>query len=254
MTILLSFIGAFLGIIFAILFIILLIYNLFVKSVGKSNMAEFKDAVKYAKSVEDVKIPMEKKNVVGMTSIYEPLILKDFPDFNKELLFNKVESTLSMIFNLMEKTEEPKDDELILLKDVIYNKINDLKNNNLYERYDDVLFHRHAIKGYKKSNGVATITTSSTLEYYYYTSKSSKYKDMKKQTRYTVEFVYVYDTNLLEENEMFNKSKDIFSVNCPNCAAPITNLQDNRCKYCGTYISDINMKNWKICSYSEDYK
>ena len=132
-------------------------------------------------------------------------------------------------------------------------------NLNYYQifykkKYDNIKFHRHAIKGYTKADRVATITTSSTLEYNYINDKDNKYKDVKKQTRYTCKFVYVYNTNTLKSANNSKLDKKVFILNCPNCGAPLNNLINNRCEYCGIGINEINLKIWKICSYSEDYK
>ena len=54
-----------------------------------------------------------------------------------------------------------KDDDLVLLKDNLDARINDLKDKKVKESYFEIFFHGHAIKAYDRRNGVATITTSS---------------------------------------------------------------------------------------------
>ncbi len=253
MGFILAFLGAFLGIIAAIAGVVLIIYFNVRKHVSSSDMRKIANAAKYAAKMQG-DMPEEKKNVTGMTSIYEPLILKDFPDFNKEMLYNKVETSLKAIFNSLESKKISETSDLEIIHDTLEEQIEDLKSRKLDVRYDDVKFHRHAIKGYKKANGIATIITSSTLEYYYKGEKNKSYINNKKQTRYTCEFVYAYDSNLLKENKDLNLDANVFVVNCPNCGAPLNNISEKMCIYCGSKINDVNMKIWKICSYSEDYK
>jgi DNA-directed RNA polymerase subunit RPC12/RpoP len=122
-----------------------------------------------------------------------------------------------------------------------------MKSTNTSVRYDDVAFHRHAIKKYMKSQGVATIEVSTTLEYYYYNSKIQN-SDLKKQTRYTCEFIYIYDQSKFEDNQ------NTFIVRCPNCGATIRNLKNLTCEYCMSKVQPINLRLWKMSSYKEDYK
>ena len=97
--------------------------------------------------------------------------------------------------------------------------------------------------------GIATITTSSTLEYYYKdSSKEDEFSNLKKQTRYTCNFIYVYDENKVGKNQK------VFTINCPNCGAPLKNLGQYNCEYCSSHIEPINLKIWKMSSYKEDYK
>ena len=127
--------------------------------------------------------------------------------------------------------------------------IEDMKSNNVIEKFDNIEFNRHAIMAYNKNNGKATIKISTTLGYYYKTNRTDKksYENIKKQTRYTSEFVYVYD------ERKFTKNQVTFSVLCPNCGAPLRGLESKFCEYCGNHVEKINLKIWKMSSYKEDY-
>ena len=96
------------------------------------------------------------------------------------------------------------------------------------------------------------ITLTSTVEYYYSNSSvnydKKDYNSLKKQTRYTTKFVYVYDETKFKYNQK------AFSINCPNCGAPLLKLGEGNCSYCGTYIKPINLKNWYMISYKDDYE
>ena len=229
--------------------IIFMIYRKITKSIGRQSMNEIVNAAKNIKNIKDEEYTREK-NVSGMTNLLEPEILRDFPEFNKELLFSIVERQLRQIFNALEsKSIETmqKDDESILILPKIKEEIADMETTNTSVRFDDVAFHRHAIKEYVKSQGVATIKTSSALEYFYY-NNNKKNNSLKKQTRYTCEFVYVYD------EAKFGIKENVFVINCPNCGAPLRGLKHITCEYCLSEIHPINLKIWKMSSYKEDYK
>jgi len=245
--------GAIVGLLIVLIIIaitILIIYNVIrkkiTKTIGHQNMKEIVNA---AKNIQDEEYTREK-NVSGMTSLLEPEILRDFPEFNKELLFSTVERQLRKIFNTLESKSLntlQNDSESILILPKIREQVEDMKSTNTSVKYDDVIFHRHAIKKYFKSVGVATVETSTTLEYYYYNSNINN-NNLKKQTRYTCEFVYIYDET------KFDKNQNIFTIRCPNCGATIRGLKNQTCEYCMTKVHPINLKLWKMSSYKEDYK
>lgn len=241
--------------ILAILITILVIFNGVKKTVGVGTLSSIFSAIrnrKYLEMTEYARI----KNVSGMTKLVEPLVLEDFSDFNKNVLYQKVESNLQKIFNALENksTDNIKnDDELIMLYKNIEEKINDLISCNLSVKYDGVKFHTHALKRYYKSKDMATIEVSSSVEYYYdeqgndNVKISKKIKDVKKQTRYTTKFVYIYDESKFNYEEMG------FTISCPNCGAPISGIKNKKCSYCSSHIEPINLKSWKMIAYSEDY-
>ena len=253
MSFLTGMIGAIVGFLIVIIIMVITIvmtYNIIrkkmVKTIGHQNMEEI---VKAAKNIKNEEYTREK-NVYGMTNLLEPEIIRDFPEFNKELLFSTIERQLRKIFNALESKSLntlQNDQESILILPKIKEQIEDMESTNTCVKYDDVIFHRHAIKKYLKSVGVATVETSTTLEYYYYNSNINN-NNLKKQTRYTCEFVYIYDETKFGENQ------NVFSIRCPNCGATIRGLKNQTCEYCMTKVHPINLKLWKMSSYKEDYK
>ena len=248
-----SFIFGFLGAIFGIIVIGIIIFLTILykirKTVGKE---DFKKLKELSQNSKDILIEMSEipKSVNGMTKLVEPQVLNDFPNFNKELIYSKIESNLRMIFNEIENLKIEKNQELELVNDTLLQQINDFKEQNIKIKYDNVIFHKHALKRYEKSNGIATITTSSTLEYNYYDSRKKSNNSLKIQTRYTCKFIYIYDVTKIPKQS----SNSVFIINCPNCGAPLTNLEKGECVYCGSHIEEVNLKTWKMSSFSDDYK
>lgn len=97
MDFLLGFLGAILGIIVIITVLVLIVYSYMKKIIGKSKTKELINLAKNAKMIQNEEYT-RVKNVNGMTKLLEPEIIRDFPDFNRELLFSKVESNLIKIF------------------------------------------------------------------------------------------------------------------------------------------------------------
>ena len=240
-------VGAFL---FAIFVIVLIAKRKLNQTIGTKNLNEIVNVMKNIKELE-LEEYSRPKNVSGMTKVLEPSIIRDFPDFNKELLFRKIEKNLNNIFEAVEKKSIAKissDKELILMLDSVKDYIEDIKTRKVDVSYLGVKFHEHAIKAYEKKEGVATITTSSTVEYFYTNSATNNaYKDVKKQTRYTCKFVYVFDESKLKENV------SVITIRCPNCGAPLKGMEKIKCSYCGSDIEPVNLKAWKMASYEEDY-
>lgn len=245
-------------ILFSIIFISLIIYIIkkIKRNLSTSFMGQIISAAKNAKNIEMQEYERQK-DVCGMTKLVEPRICEDFNNFNKSLLYSKVESNLRKIFNALESKNIDiikSDRELSFVKNEVEQKIEDLNSMGKNLKYDGVKFHRHALKKYTKIDGVATVQISSTLEYYYSETGDSniklskKFDGLKKQTRYTTDFVYVYD----ESN--FNPSQVAFGINCKNCGAPIKSLDSKTCQFCGTYMEPINLKAWYMSHYSEDYE
>lgn len=153
MSFLLGFLGAIVGIIVIILVIVLIIYYNIRKTIGKSRMKELVQVAKNSKSIKQQEYA-RVKNVSGMTKLFEPQVKRDFPDFNKELLFSKLESNLIKILTAIEEkslTKINKDEDLELMYSKIEEKINVLQENNQSVKYDDIVFHEHAIKQYIRS-------------------------------------------------------------------------------------------------------
>lgn len=104
MNFLISIFGALLGILIAVGIIILIVYCKIKSVVGTANMGSLKKAISNAKDLEREEYSREK-SVKGMTRLLEEEILRDFPDFNKDLIFSICESNLIKIFNALESKD-----------------------------------------------------------------------------------------------------------------------------------------------------
>lgn len=255
-VIIMAFIYGLLGVI-AGFFVILLLLYIFIRNMldktgfhGKSLKTIYNEI---KKSEHEEKL--RNKQVSGMTKILLPVILKDFPDFNEKQFYMLAESSIRSILMAIEKKDNKylKSDDYSLIREKISLQIADLIDNNITYKYDDIIFHKHAIKSYKKEKGIATLVISSSLEYYYKVINNSSVtysNDYKKQTRYQITFIYIYDV------KRAGFDIGILGINCPNCGSPINSLEQKSCSYCksGLNIQVANLlKCWKIIEYKEDY-
>lgn len=209
-------------------------------------------------SLKDMKNEVEKINaedstrirsVSGMTSLLLPKIRNDFPEFNEQEIYAKLERNLRTIFECLETKNIGNISELYLLERSLKHTIEDYKTSNIEVRYDDIKFHKNSIYQYIKADGIATITVCVALEYFYQKKKDGKiledFTKYKNQTRYRCNYVYIYDITKVSE------STKTLGINCPNCGAAIKSLGHKYCDYCGTGIKEVNLKSWELSSYEE---
>ncbi|MCQ2978480.1 MAG: hypothetical protein MJ245_01635 [Clostridia bacterium] len=246
----------FLGILLAVFTIVLIIY-LVIRTLldhngfkGRSMMSIYKDTKRVAMQDKN-----RVKNVGGLTQVLLPTIKTYFPDFNENEFYNLVELNIRKVLDAISNKKEGvlNDKSLSLVKDKIELKIKNMGENDITYVFKDIVFHKHAIKDFKKDAGKATLIVTSALEYYfeqYDGDKCIARDDLKKQTRYQTEFVYIYDVQ--------KAGYDIKAIglNCPNCGSPIMGYGQKICSYCksGIDISTLDfLKTWKIIDFKEDY-
>lgn len=217
---------------------------------GKSLLSLYNEIKKSA-----LEEKLRNKNVGGMTKVVLPIIKKDFLEFNENEFYMKAEESIRNILMSIEKKNDKylKGDDYSLIRGKIKLQIDDLIDTKISYKYDDIVFHKHAIKSYKKDKGISTLVISSSLEYFYKKIVDGKEvisDNYKKQTRYQTTFIYIYDV------KKAGFDIGILGINCPNCGSPINSLEQKSCSYCksGFNIQVANLlKCWKIIEYREDY-
>lgn len=193
------------------------------------------------------------KSISAMTSVYLPMINKDFPNFNYNEFKQKAENLLLDYFNAIETLTPIKNMNItnnVVLQ--VNGIINNLKNNNQQEFYKNVVIHRTEICRYEKGSAVCKIVLQTALENYNYIVDSSGKiifgrSDLKEQTIYETELVYVQNITLANDVNLTRANM----LNCPNCGAPIKNPSAKFCDYCGTGIEQKNVFVWNFNSIKE---
>lgn len=204
---------------------------------GKSFLNKYFGTTDLKQAIEKSKIDEENtpRSISSMDSICIPKIKRDFPEFNVDEFRRIAENSIIYYLNSIEHGMIEKNESIVISDKVamsIKSQISDYAGKNVH--FDSIRIHRTAIKSYTTNENVATIVFNSSVEYMYSCGDVHE----KLQTRYSTEFVYVIDTEVLSDN-----AKGI-GLNCPNCGAPIKSLGYKHCDYCGTGVVDIIKRNW----------
>lgn len=243
------------AVIAALLIIILLIFLYLRFKVRRFSREAFgtSDIVKAAKEIE--KSSESARAVHGMTDIYLPLIKKDFPDFDYEVFAGRVEGVLKSYLAAITARDLTKltPDCSQSLKNTALGIIRGLEANDLRHEFSEVTIHQTEIARYEKNSGTVTILFNSSVGHYDVTRDSSGKivagsADKKRQTVYDVALVYAQDVQ-----KMSGYNATALGINCPNCGAPVTNLGQKFCEYCGTGIREINVRSWSF-EYVKDQR
>lgn len=192
------------------------------------------------------------RSLQAMTRLELPRIKKDFPEFDYEEYKRKTQSLLRSYFNAIE------DKKPSLLSgecsDALINSVEgivaDLDSSSYSQIFNEVVIHNTEISRYSKNGATATIKFVTAVGYYAYTQDANGKvvygdKDIKTQTVYETELVYVQDV------EKMGVQGSAMGLTCPNCGAPIKNLGQKFCEYCGTGVTEVNIRSWKFDSVKE---
>ncbi len=174
------------------------------------------------------------KSLSSMDSVIIPKITKDFPHINIEELKRQAENTLVECYTSVENKKVKELNKVSTkLQNNLINQIDKIKDKDI--SYFDFRIHRTVLHSYTNINGLCAVIFQSSLEYIKRTKKNSK----KNQIRVNTEIVYVYDETDIE-------GEYGVSLNCHNCGAPIKNLGEKHCSYCGTGVVEFATKTWKV--------
>ena len=201
------------------------------------NSAEVRLVRELARSVQNGELQQEDqpKSLGGMTSIYLPQILRDFPEFNWEELQAAVEA---------ERYERY------------------FWRRRMCEAAGAVRIHKTVISRYQKYGGTASILCETAAEYWPQAEnqvmcaeacnvrqsakephgQNGTQQIRKKQTVCAAELLYVYDSVL---------SGTAASLVCPNCGAPVEQLGAKQCRYCGSVLEVSGANAWKVQNVRE---
>lgn len=194
------------------------------------------------------------RSLHAMTSVYLPLILKDFPQFDYDVFKNKAKSLLRSYFTALQSKNASAITEKCspTLESYVQGIIDDLTFRNVRQIFKEIVIHDVQISRYIKTGASCTILFELSVGHYSYIEDENGAvvfgdKDLKQQSVYEIALVYIQDA------AQFG-SADAYGINCPNCGAPITNLGNKSCKFCGTPIVEANERVWRFDSIREQTK
>lgn len=192
------------------------------------------------------------KSIAGMTRIYEPQLVKDFPEFNWKEFRDKAERMLLMAFAAISKGEETLvGGSAEGLREQVIAVIRENKRQQIKECYRDIQIHHTEITRYEKKNGTCVLVLQSAVGHIHYKEKDGKLiegnKERREQTKYNIHLMYIQDAKKANLDKAMGAT-------CPSCGAPISNLGEKKCEYCGSPVVPINIQVWSIQSFYEvDY-
>ena len=173
------------------------------------------------------KLAETPRSVQSMTGIYMPSILRDFPDFDIDV------------------TETLKNHALEIIET--------LHANGQKQYYKEPVVHACEIGRYIKTGSEVIIRFNVSVGVYaYLEDENGKLlngdRDNKLQTLFEVDLLYVQDADVMGVYE------EGLGLSCPNCGAPIRNLGQKFCEYCGTGVIEVNTRVWKFNAVREQTK
>ncbi len=217
-----------------------------------SDVAELTRAVKDAGVTKADFLEQPPKSVSGVTSIILPAIIRDFPDFDYDEAKARAEAVLVSYLNAISQQDpEVLSEGYDELRTKLENHIRELRNFNRKEYIENIKIHRTEINQYNKSKGRCIITFQTAVEYKHYIKDEegkiiSGTDEVKYQTKYNIDYVYVQDRDAGENNYQAG-----MGINCPNCGAPLKMLGAKKCSYCGSPILELNIRSWNFSDIKE---
>lgn len=207
-----------------------------------------------SEGIENQKKEMSEtpRSLHSMTSVYLPQIHKDFPEFDYELYKNKTQALLRSFFAAVARQDIKllKEECSQTLKNSVQGVIEDLSDNKSKRFYENTVIYDTQIARYIKSGATVTIQFVTSLSYLGYTVDKNENvvngsNEIRQQTVYETDLVYVQDA------DKANKNATGYGVTCPNCGAPVKNLGNKFCEYCGSAVTEINIRAWTFDSVNE---
>lgn len=196
------------------------------------------------------------RSVQSMTGIYLPEIHRDFPTFDLDEFTTKAKTVLRGYLNAIATGTTatlPKQDMTVSLVNQIQEIIETHAANGQKQTFAEPVIHACAIGRYLKSGGTVTIRFNLSVGMYAYLEDDAGKvingsRDEKLQTVYELDLVYLQDADIMG---VYGEG---LGLNCPNCGAPIRNLGQKFCEYCGTGVVEVNTRVWKFNAVREQTK
>lgn len=203
------------------------------------------DSVLDAVETQSTQTPRQLQN---LTRTYSELIRRDFPEFDVQEFLSAAENTLVMILNTLENGKLTDATKLSFnLKHQVEVTLEDIKSKGERWFFDDILVHKSCIAKYSSGAGTKVIQLEIALQYRHGIliegQLISGSRELQ-QYKYVMDAVYIQDVTKLGDQSMKGH-------HCPSCGAPIRQLGEGKfCEYCGTGLTEINVRIWTFDHYS----
>ena len=176
--------------------------------------------------LKDTPRPVEQKTVFGATSIYLPLVRRDFPDFHNS---DAVAAVKTLVCEFLAIRYEGRQS---FEKSIVSEGLIAMIDRQPGHTVNDESVHQVAMSNYVKSLECATITYQASVGYLL--------DGNRVEERYAVE----YTMSLRDE---YGEKKALI---CPRCGGAYTSTSQKYCAFCGSGIVRDTVKSWRFTSIS----
>ncbi len=198
------------------------------------------------------KLSETPRSVHSMTNIYLPKIHQDFPEFDYELFRLQAQEVVRGYLNAITTgtTATLPDTVTPTLKNYIQEIIENLYANNQKQFFLEPVIHDAQIGRYIKDGATVTVMFNVSVGMIAYVEDADGRlingdRDNKLQTVYEVSLVYLQDADKMG---VYGEG---LGLSCPHCGAPVRNLGQKFCEYCGSGVIEVNTRVWKFNSVRE---
>lgn len=181
------------------------------------------------------------RSVSSMTSLCLPRIQADFPDFNWEQMRAQAITVLqdallaSASGDLSHIGAQHGE-----LRAQLLQRIQSDKQSGAVRHVSDVSVHGVEIVRYLKQRGTCTIKLQAAAGARMWAEENGAVVEGDRawdtQAKYSIDLISVQDAQAVPGTGL--------AFNCPNCGAPVAQLGERKCVYCGSAIEAVNIKLW----------
>ena len=206
-----------LGVLAVIGFVIARVSSLF------NRAEELIDEVKDA----DVRERETPKSLNAMDGLLIKQIMRDFPEYNMEVVLNRVKRDARLFYESAAKGE-------LLFKEGVSASM--LENTVLPEGVaGGILIHRAVLSAYDRKARDMVITYQAAVQY-------DGTDERHHQTRLNLKYIAAYSSDFAEKIE---------AIKCPNCGGPVPTVGEKICPYCGSALMAPAGAGWVLIEIKE---
>ncbi len=195
---------------------------------GTTSITEFAN-------IRDIEIEQTPKSISGMESLERPKIETDFPDMSVDELKSRDIDEIYAYYHALETGDFSRYKNNELFNDRMKTAILEAKKNKY--SLSDIKIHRQSISRYSKTADTASIKLQTAFE----GNKKDTNSPTGARTQLKVETQWVF---LLTESN-FGQNLTA-TLNCPNCSAPLSNIDEKICEHCGSEIKIDYSRSWQL--------
>lgn len=185
-------------------------------------------------------------SVPQLTAVYKPKIERDFPEMSYQRLESMARNGMIAILNALEsKKTDSVENSSRNLQNQLKVIIEDYSRRSEDIHYDNISVHAAAITSYNSTKTTAAAVFQISLQSLAYRTKNGAVVSGSN----TVPRQNLFSLTLMHNQKGDSGNEHYFEANCPNCGAPIEDLSQRSCSFCGSGLVPVVDKIWQIDSF-----